>query len=121
MGGLGCKIWQCSLASTRLDVRLVLVTLILVGSTACSRDPVFTEMSDSTFVETMIALRKLPIGDTIDTLARNRSRDAILRSHGVTAEQVESTAVRLANDPERAAEVWRAIENPVPRQPPQKK
>jgi hypothetical protein len=70
----------------------------------------------------MVALRKLPIGESIDTVARNRQRDAILKRFGVTAAQVESTAIRLANDPARASEIWRAIENPnatVP--PPQKK
>jgi hypothetical protein len=70
----------------------------------------------------MVDLRKLPIGDAIDVATRNRERDAILRRHGVTAAQVESTAVRLANDPALASDIWRAIENPSSRQrPPQKK
>lgn len=79
-------------------------------------------MSDSTFVQTMVALRKLPIGNSIDQAVRDRARDSILRVHGVTAAQVESTAVRLANDPARASDIWRAIENPSPIRPqPQKK
>jgi hypothetical protein len=99
-----------------------LIGLVLVAAPSCGREAVFTEMTDSTFVQTMVALRKLPIGESIDTVARNRQRDAILKRFGVTAAQVESTAIRLANDPARASEIWRAIENPnatVP--PPQKK
>jgi hypothetical protein len=74
-------------------------------------------MSDSTFVSTMVALRKLPIG-TADTAARARLRDSVLRVFGVTAAQVESTTLRLANDPARAAAIWRAIENPSTSSPP---
>jgi hypothetical protein len=99
---------------------VLLLTLLLV--TGCRRDAVFTEMSDSTFVQTMVALRKLPVGSNIDRATRDRSRDSILAAHGVTAAQVESTAVRLANDPARASDIWRAIENPNPTRPiPQKK
>jgi len=36
----------------------------------------------------------------------------------VTAAQVESTTLRLANDPARAAAIWRAIENPSTGSPP---
>lgn len=89
----------------------------LVSGIACRSDPVFVEMSDSTFVSTMVALRKLPIG-TADTAARARQRDSVLRVFGVTAAQVESTTLRLANDPARAAAIWRAIENPSTSSPP---
>ena len=65
---------------------LTLLTLLAVGG--CQRDAVFTEMSDSTFVQTMVALRKLPVGGVFDTANRNRQRDAILRRFGVTAVQV---------------------------------
>jgi hypothetical protein len=89
----------------------------LLIATACGRDAVFVEMSDSTFVRTMIALRKLPVG-AIDSAGRMRQRDSVLRTFGVTAAAVESTAVRLAGDPARAAVVWRAIENASTSSPP---
>jgi hypothetical protein len=96
--------------------------LALLLFTGCQRDTVFTEMSDSTFVQTMVALRKLPVGANIDRATRDRARDSILNALGVTAAQVESTAVRLANDPARASDIWRAIENPnATRSIPQKK
>ena len=84
--------------------------LALLLATACRRDPVFSEMSDSTFVQTMVALRTLPVAPP-DPAARARQRDSVLTKFGVTAAQVESTAVRLAGDPARAADVWRAIES----------
>ena len=94
---------------------LALATLLISG--ACSRDAVFTEMSDSTYIKTMVALRKLPIGQ-VDTVARSRQRDSILKAFDVTAAQMESVAVRLANDPARAAVIFRAIENPSNPSPP---
>jgi hypothetical protein len=104
------------------SLRQVSAVLAIVAAAACGGEDVFTEMSDSTFIQTMVDLRKLPIGDSIDVAARNRQRDLILRRHGVTAAQVESTAVRLANDPALASDIWRAIENPSPvRRPAQKK
>jgi hypothetical protein len=66
-------------------------------------------MSDSTYVGTMVALRRLPVGE-VDSVGRARLTDSVLRSFEVTAAQLESTSVRLANDPVRAAEIWRAIE-----------
>jgi hypothetical protein len=94
---------------------LAIAPLILANS--CRRDPIFVEMSDSTFVRTMVALRNLTIGPA-DTAARARQRDSVLRVFGVTAAQVESTALRLSNDPERAAAIWRAIEIPSTSSPP---
>jgi hypothetical protein len=98
--------------------RLALLAIVpLILASACRRDPVFVEMSDSTFVKTMVALRTLPIG-TPDTAARARQRDSILKVFGVTAAQLESTTARLASDPERAVAIWRAIENPSTSSPP---
>jgi hypothetical protein len=89
-------------------LRVVAPVMLMV---ACS-DPVFSDMSDSTYVRTMVALRKLPIGQA-DTTLRARQRDSILKAFGVTAAQLESTTVRLAGDPARALEIFRAIESPV--------
>lgn len=96
---------------------ILALTMAVTLATACRRDPVFQEMSDSTFVKTMVALRTLPIGPA-DTVIRARQRDSILKAFGVTAAQMESVAVRLSNDPARAAEIFRAIENPSVSSPP---
>lgn len=94
---------------------------LLTQGVACRKDPVFVDMSDSTFVRTMVALRHLPVGGGFDVAARDRQRDSILTVFQVTPAQLESTAVRLASDPARAAEIWRAIESPVGGAVPQKK
>jgi hypothetical protein len=58
----------------------------------------------------MAALRRLPIGTAIDTVARARTRDSILRANGLTVPQLESAAASLSDNPTRASEVWKAIE-----------
>ena len=91
----------------RIGLLTIASALVIV---ACRSDPIFSDMSDSTYVRTMVALRKLPVG-SVDSVNRARQTDSVVRSFGVTAAQVESTSVRLSNDPARAAEIWRAIEN----------
>lgn len=90
---------------------IVAVMAVLAFAVSCRPDRTFSDMSDSTFVHVMVALRKLPIGPA-DTIPRARQRDSILKAFGVTAAQVESTAVRLADDPVLAKEIFQAIENP---------
>jgi hypothetical protein len=80
-------------------------------STGCAAGDIVSGVSDSTFVRTMVALRQLPTGTSIDTIARAQSRDSILEAHGVTAAQLESAAVHLADQPDRAAGLWRMIES----------
>jgi hypothetical protein len=67
-------------------------------------------MSDSTYVRTMVALRTLPVG-AVDSVSRARQRDSILKVFGVTVAQLESTSVRLAEDPVLAIDIFRAIES----------
>ena len=105
------------MSSTRTFVGLGTLALTVLLSNGCRREQVFTEMSDSTYVRTMVALRKLPIG-VADTVPRARQRDSILKVFGVTAAQMESVAVRLSDDPARAAVIFRAIENPSVSSPP---
>lgn len=96
-------------------MRQLAIALALAAQAAlavgCGRGDIVAGVSDSTFVHTMVALRQLPVGSTLDTAARARSRDSILQAHGVTAAQLESAAARLADQPERAAQLWRVIEN----------
>jgi hypothetical protein len=94
----------------------LLALLPVLSAGGCGRDPVFSEVSDSTYVKTMIALRQLPVG-TIDSTSRARQRDSILNAFGVTAKQLEDIAIRLAEDA-RAPAIFRAIENPSVSSPP---
>jgi hypothetical protein len=65
-----------------------------------------TRVSDSTFIATMVDLRRLPTAGAGDSAVRA----AILRRRGVTAAALERAARDLAADPKRAARVWSAIE-----------
>ena len=93
-----------------------LALLLALSAGACRRDPVFREISDSTYIKTMVALRRLPVG-SMDSTSRAGQRDSILKAFGVTAKQLEDIAIRLAEDP-RAAVIFRAIENPTVSSPP---
>lgn len=100
----------------RRPITLIAIPFLL-GAVSCRRDPVFREMSDSTYVRTMVELRKLPLNPA-DPASRARQRDSILAAQGVTAEELEAIAIRLSEDPARAAQIFRAIENPAAGPPP---
>ena len=87
------------------------VLILLISSGACRRSEIVRGVSDSTFVRTMVELRRLPTGLFSDTTFRARMRDSVLRANRVTGDQMESAAVRLAQDPVRAAAIWQAIEH----------
>ena len=103
--------------SFRLNQLTAGLAVLAILTSGCRRDPIFREMSDSTYINTMVALRKLPVGSP-DTVQRARLRDSILTAFGVTAAEMESVAVRLSNDTARAAAIFRAIENPPQPSPP---
>jgi hypothetical protein len=85
--------------------------LVFLLAVACSRGKLAGGVSDSTFVATMAELNRTMGGSARDSAARSAARAAVLRKHGVTAEQLEDAARALADDPQRAAAVWQAIED----------
>ena len=105
---------MCSPATVRTSTLVAIAALVTMVS-ACRSDPIFREMSDSTYVQTMAALRRLPLN--IDSVSRARQRDSVLRTFGVTAQELEAIAIRLSDDPARASVVFRAIENSTPGSP----
>ena len=98
-----------------LPHRTLFFALLTLAVASC-RDPIFQEMSDSTYIKTMVALRRLPLG--IDSAFRARQRDSVLHAFGVTAKDLEAISIRLSEDPELAATIFRAIENPTVSSPP---
>lgn len=76
---------------------------------ACTRGEIMPGVRDSTFVATMADLRRAEAttGDTIELAA---SRRRILQQRGLTADQLEAAARKLGDDPERALEIWQAID-----------
>jgi len=69
-------------------------------------------VSDSAFVATMAELRRAE-GSTTDTVALAAARRRILQQRGLTVEQMDRAARALANDPQRAADLFGAIDKRV--------
>jgi hypothetical protein len=69
-----------------------------------------TAADDTLFVNTMAELRRIRTDPALDSAARDSAREATLRTHGVTPEELVQMARELAQDPGRALEDWREIE-----------
>src|SRR5690348_7519121 len=100
-------------------------TLLLgLGSLACSRTPrrQAPAVSESTFVAVMTDLRRTvqPGGPALtrDSAGRAALRDSILKKYRVTVPALETTAARLAHDPEHASDLLRVIDQRVQQQNP---
>ena len=96
----------------------VLAASLGVPLGACRDGALAAGVSDSAYVSAMVGLREVA-RDTMlpDSAARAAARDSILQGQGLTAEQLEQASRALAADPERAAAVWRAIEQRIAQGP----
>ena len=72
-------------------------------------------MSDSTFVRTLVRLRRIAEDTLLDSVARDSSRRMILRDHRVTVAQLDSAARRLKLEPKRADTLWKTIDLEIAR------
>jgi len=90
--------------------RSILVLLVLSALAGCKSSAEPTAANDSLFVNTMAELRRIRTDPALDSAARDSAREASLRSHGVSVEELEAMARELAQDPERALDDWREIE-----------
>ena len=90
--------------------RLSHLTLILACAiVGCARGDIVPGVGDSAFVATMADLRRAQ-GTTTDTVALAAMRHRILQQRGLTVEQLDRAGRALANDPERAADLFDAID-----------
>lgn len=89
----------------RLSHVTVFLACAMVG---CARGDIVPGVSDSTFVATMAELRRAE-GSTSDTAAVAAARRRILQQRGLTVEQMDRAARKLANDPPRATALFDAI------------
>ena len=99
----------------RLAFRHALVPAVLCASFGACRDGTLAAgVSDSAYVGAMVGLRRVA-RDTmlLDSAARTAARDSVLQGQGLTAEQLQQASRLLAADPERAAQLWRAIEQKI--------
>jgi hypothetical protein len=58
----------------------------------------------------MADLRRIRTDPSLDSAGRDSAREATLRAHGVSADELVEMARELAQDPGRALEDWREIE-----------
>ena len=85
---------------------------VLVGSVAgCGgHGELAAGVRDTTFVAVMAELQRIDQSETLDSAGRQAARAVALQSRGLTRAQLEQAASSLAQDPERALELFRAIE-----------
>src|SRR5690348_10505013 len=84
-------------------------TLVVAMAAGCRRGELVAGVNDSTFVATMAELRATQQRG-LDSAELARARQGVLQRRGLTLEQLERAANALADDPERAANVWHAID-----------
>ena len=75
-------------------------------------------VSDSTFVAALAALHEITADPDKDSASKVQARDEVLRRYHVTLPQLESAARTLANDPQRAVDVWAAVDRKTADGPP---
>ena len=87
------------------------VPLILVlGVMGCDRRGSGAGLDDSTFVATMAELRRVHADTGLGAAQQDSARQKVLQTRGLTPDELDSYALDLAEDPERAVLVWQALE-----------
>ncbi len=89
------------------------LVLLLLGTVACPGRGQLAGMSDSTFVAVMARLHRIDADERLSREERDSLRQQALQEEGLEPEQLEEAARSLADDPERALAIWRAIERRV--------
>ena len=83
---------------------------LALAAGACGRDTITDGVTDSAFVATMAELERVERAPGMDSSARVAARAAALQRRGLTPEQIVAAAGALAEDPERALALYRAID-----------
>ena len=86
---------------------------LALATTACDGGQRLSGISDSTFVRVMAELRTIQGQPWTDSTRKAAAIDSVLQSRGLTPEELEEAARGLADDPERAVEIWRSIDRHV--------
>lgn len=97
----------------RRAARVATTAWLLAGAlllAACQRPTSAGGVPDSTFVATMVALRKVHGDTSLSVTAMDSARSAVLRAHGLTAGNMERAARALAGNPKHAMAVFREID-----------
>lgn len=91
----------------------LLSALLLLTPAGCRREELPGGLTDSSFVSTMVELRRIRENATLDSTERAQAREAVLRRRRVTPKQLEQAAATLADDPARASAIWQTVERHV--------
>ena len=95
----------------RIRIAVLAGALPLLLSACPPSDPhVDLGMSDTTFVHTMVRLHAIAVDSQLDSLARDSARRTVLRDMKVTAQELDTAAVRLSREPKRAESLWFRID-----------
>ena len=92
--------------------------LMFLAVAGCRGNELAGGISDSTFVTTMVELRRINADETRDSASRAAARDSVLQGRDLTPGAVERAAESLAEDPDRAVRVWTRIVKETERVPP---
>jgi type II secretory pathway component HofQ len=92
------------------------VMLTMASAGGCRRSASAVDgISETTFVGTMVELRRLDTATTGDSATKAAARAAVLQRRGLTAVQLERYAASLADDPAHAQELFARIDSTVTR------
>lgn len=90
---------------------LVGIAAVVVAGGCVGHSAPTSSVDDTTFVHTMVDLQRAFDDSTLDSLMLDSVRHVILRRHGLTADELVQTARALSYDPDRAIQVWKAIDS----------
>ena len=96
----------------RTTTVLALAIGIVATATSCKKQGESAN-ADSTFVRAMIDLRVVTANAALDSTAKARARDSILRHYSTSVAALDSTARLMAANPDHAVDVLRKIDNGV--------
>ena len=83
---------------------------LVVSVAACGGGELAPGVRDTTFVAAMAELERIDAAAGMDSAGRQAARAVALQRRGLTQARLEQAAATLASDPERALELFRAIE-----------
>ena len=85
--------------------------MMTFGMPGCRGREIVPGVTDSLFVATLSDLRRVEVtGGASDSVGRAAARQRILQQRGLTVERLDAAARALAENPERAVALMRAVE-----------
>jgi hypothetical protein len=93
-----------------MSPRTAIALLFVSVSLGCRTHDIVSGVTDSTFVAAMADLRRVQLAPGLDSARRSAMRDSVMRLRRVSSQQLEAAARRLAGQPDRAHDIWEAID-----------